>query len=85
MLSSYIFYLSGQDSDYYDDYAYEGDEYEYEYIDDCEDPDDDGYCETNEEDYEYLEPAFGEDDKTVVSADMGNTARISCTVHDLGE
>ena len=29
------------------------------------------------------EPQFG-DDETVVSVDLGNTARLTCTVHQLG-
>ena len=80
-----MFLFSGQDDDY-DDYEYD-DDYEYEYVDDCEDPDDDGYCETDDDyvypDDEVLTPQFGEDTMTV-RVDMGNTARITCTVHDLG-
>jgi len=66
-----------------DDYEYVYyDEDEYEYVDDCLDADDDGYCETDE-DLDY-EPDFGEDDETEIRVDMGNTARITCTVNNLG-
>lgn len=71
-----------------DDYEYVYDE-DYEYVDDCLDADDDGYCETDE-DYsdegphdDDAEPEFGED-ATTVRVDMGNTARITCTVNNLG-
>lgn len=85
ILVLHIFSTLGQDDDY-DDYEYD-DDYEYEYVDECEDPDDDGYCETDD-DYTYTEeedltPQFGDDTMTV-RVDMGNTARITCTVHDLG-
>eukprot|EP00092_Neocalanus_flemingeri_P010241 GFUD01011032.1.p1 GENE.GFUD01011032.1~~GFUD01011032.1.p1 ORF type:complete len:403 (+),score=108.26 GFUD01011032.1:192-1400(+) len=76
---------SYEDDDY--EYVYEDD---YEYVDDCLDADDDGYCETDEEypDEELdeepeEEPEFGED-TTTVRVDMGNTARITCTVINLG-
>ena len=57
-------------------------------MDDCLDADDDGYCETDEDYSDYsenedLEPEFGED-TTTIRVDMGNTARITCTVNDLG-
>jgi len=90
ILVLHIFHTHGQDDDY-DDYEYD-DDYEYEYVDeydDCIDADDDGYCETDEdytgEDTEGKDrtPEFGEDTMTV-RVDMGNTARITCTVHDLG-
>jgi len=85
ILVLHISFTLGQDDDY-DDYEYD-DDYEYEYVDDCDDPDDDGYCETDD-DYVYpdedeLTPQFGDDTMTV-RVDMGNTARITCTVHDLG-
>jgi len=72
----------------YEDDDYEYDDYEYEYVDDCLDADDDGYCETDEDYSDYsenedLEPEFGED-TTTIRVDMGNTARITCTVNDLG-
>jgi len=74
--------------DYYDSYE-EGD-YEYEYIyedDDCEDEDNDGYCDDDTVDVyadtDLGEPQFG-DDETLVSVDLGNTARLTCTVHQLG-
>merc|ERR1711892_73900 len=47
--------------------------------DDYDDYDDTG-DDTKEED---LTPKFGEDTMTV-RVDMGNTARVTCTVHDLG-
>lgn len=88
-----IFNTLGDASYEDEDYEYDDDDYEYEYVDDyddCIDADDDGYCETDEDygdgDYaakEALTPEFGEDTMTV-RVDMGNTARITCTVHDLG-
>ena len=78
---------SEYDSDYEYDYVYEGD-------DDCLDDDGDGYCDPDEEgniQYDYYDtesepdqiPTFG-DDLTSVRVDLGNTARITCTVHNLG-
>ena len=89
-----IWVLFAGEASYEDeDYKYDDEDYEYEYVDeydDCIDADDDGYCETDEDygdgDYaakEALTPDFGEDTMTV-RVDMGNTARITCTVHDLG-
>merc|ERR1712123_200903 len=81
-----VLHIFSSRGDYDDDYEYV---YEDEY-DDCIDADDDGYCETDEYDdtgddtkEEDLTPKFGEDTMTV-RVDMGNTARVTCTVHDLG-
>jgi len=89
LLSLQIISSFGDAVDDYDDYEYD-DDYEYVYEDECEDADDDGYCETDYEDDEYdeneievPEPTFGED-ATTVKVDLGNTARLTCTVHDLG-
>ena len=71
-----------------DDYSYDncedadGDGYcDY---DDCIDADEDGYCDYDVEDEEGPEPVFGED-TTFVKVDLGNTARLTCTVLNLGE
>lgn len=72
-----------EDEYYEDDGEYIYEEYEYEYDEDCDDPDDDGICGTEGEEYEDR-PMFGEDDSTLVRVDMGNTARLTCTVHSLG-
>jgi len=80
--------VSSQD-DYYEYEEYEDDgeyiyeEYEYEYDEDCDDPDGDGICGTEGEEYEDR-PMFGDGDSTLVRVDMGNTARLTCTVHGLG-
>ena len=77
---------SGYDDDYYD---YEEGDYEYVYEDgDCVDLDDDGYCDEDTENYPDTEYAdsqtqFGADE-TNVKVDLGNTARLACTVHQLG-
>jgi len=78
--------IGNDDSYYYSDDP----DYEYEYVyeadDDCLDADEDGYCD---EPVEYLydddedAPMFGED-TTHVKVDLGNTARITCSVHNLG-
>jgi len=77
------------DADDYSDY-YAEDEYEY-YDEDCLDEDGDEYCD--EPDYEDADSAAGEegegapvfgDDETYVKVDLGNTARLSCSVTRLG-
>merc|ERR1711892_999786 len=76
ILVLHIFSSRGDD---YDDYEYD-DDYEYVYedeYDDCIDADDDGYGETDE----YDDTG---DDTMTVRVDMGNIARVTCTVHDLG-
>ena len=98
--SNLIFNLTGDDPNDYnypdDDSEYDSD-YEYDYVyegdDDCLDDDGDGYCDPDEEgniQYYYDSepepdqvPTFG-DDETNVRVDLGNTARITCTVHNLG-
>lgn len=70
------YYLEDDEND--DEYYYE-EEYSYEYEEDCENPDEDGYCGS-----ETVKPMFGEADQTLVSVDMGNTARLTCSVYDLG-
>lgn len=76
----------------YDYYEYEDDDdYDYEYVyedDDCDDLDGDGYCDDDSGD-EYSDsgeggqPQFGDDERSV-TVDLGNTARLTCTVHQLG-
>ena len=82
-----LIFVGNDDSYYYSDDP----DYEYEYVyeadDDCLDADEDGYCD---EPVEYLydddedAPMFGED-TTHVKVDLGNTARITCSVHNLGK
>ena len=70
----------------YDYYDYEEGDYEYVYDDDCVDLDEDGYCDEDSDSdsvYEDPEPQFG-DDETAVKVDLGNTARLTCTVNQLG-
>ena len=68
----------------YDYYDYEEGDYEYVYEDDCLDLDGDDYCdEETDTDYEEGEPQFGSDE-TAVKVDLGNTARLTCTVKNLG-
>ena len=68
----------------YDYYDYEEGDYEYVYDDDCQDLDGDDYCdEEADTDYEDVSPWFGEDE-TGVKVDLGNTARLTCTVNQLG-
>lgn len=50
------------------------------------DLDEDGYCDEDSDSdsvYEDPEPQFG-DDETAVKVDLGNTARLTCTVNQLG-
>ena len=68
----------------YDYYEYEEGDYEYVYDDDCVDLDGDDYCDEDADtDYGDGELQFGEDE-TDVKVDLGNTARLSCTVNNLG-
>jgi len=79
-------YGSEYDDDYEDDYEEE----------DCGDDD---YCTYSEEDYDEEEeeegldttesvliapPRFNDDDETEVTVDLGNTARLRCSVDNLG-
>ena len=84
-----MLYFVGDDAVDYDSYDYSEDDpgYEYEYIyesEDCADDDGDGYCDdVYVDDYEEDDLQFG-DDTNHVKVYLGNTARISCSVHNLG-
>jgi len=83
----------------YDGADYES-EYEDDYEDDYEeDCGEDDYCTYSEEDYEEEEeeggldttesvliapPRFNDEDETEVTVDLGNTARLRCSVDNLG-
>jgi len=83
----------------YDGADYES-EYEDDYEDDYEeDCGEDDYCTYSEEDYEEDEeeggldttesvliapPRFNDEDETEVTVDLGNTARLRCSVDNLG-
>jgi len=83
------------DQDSYDNYDdYEDEDYSYDNCDDtdddgycdyddCIDADEDGYCDYESEGEQGEEPAFGQD-STFVKVDLGNTARLTCTVLNLG-
>ena len=80
----WVVLMEGNNSGY-DYYDYEEGDYEYVYDDDCVDLDGDDYCdEDTNTDYEVEdgEPQFG-DDETGVKVDLGNTARLTCTVNNL--
>jgi len=80
----------------YDDEEYEDEEYEDDDLFEDEDCGYDGYCTYNEEDYEDDEqngvtekvtvepPRFSDTDSTEVTVDLGNTARLTCSVINLG-
>jgi len=85
-----------QDGDDYGSEEYE-DGYEDDYEE--EDCGDDDYCTYSEEDYEEEEeeedadttesvliapPFFKDDDQTEITVDLGNTARLRCSVENLG-
>jgi len=82
------------------DYGSEEEYEDYEDDYEEEDCGDDGYCTYSEEDYEEDEekegedttesdvliapPRFNDDDETEVTVDLGNTARLRCSVDNLG-
>jgi len=81
------------------DYGSEEYEDDYEDDYEGEDCGEDGYCTYSEEDYEDEEeeggldttesvliapPRFNDDDETEVTVDLGNTARLRCSVDNLG-
>ena len=90
-----LFFSGADDLDSYSYEDYEDEDYTYDNCedadgdgycdyDDCIDSDEDGYCDYEAEEEEGEEPEFGED-KTFVKVDLGNTARLTCTVNNLGE
>ena len=90
-----IFVSGADDLDTYSYDEYEDDDYTYDNCedtdgdgycdyDDCIDADEDGYCDYESAGDQAAEPEFGED-KTFVKVDLGNTARLTCTVLNLGE
>jgi len=84
----------------YDETDYGSEEEYEDYEDDYEEEDcgEDGYCTYSEEDYDDEEegdddttesvliapPRFNDDDETEVTVDLGNTARLRCSVDNLG-
>jgi hypothetical protein len=84
----------------YDEANYGSEEYEDDYEDDYEeDCGEDDYCTYSEEEYDEEEeeggldttesvliapPHFNDDDETEVTVDLGNTARLRCSVDNLG-
>lgn len=90
-----IYFSGADDLDNYSYEDYEDEEYTYDNCedadgdgycdyDDCIDSDEDGYCDYEATEDQGEEPEFGED-KTFVKVDLGNTARLTCTVNNLGE